>query len=65
MNYFLVQRLSGGFVLASIVSACGFIAFGLEYGWYGGFVFVAYLMAVSTYLNLLGNFISYSRMIWP
>lgn len=55
MNYFLVQRLSGGFVLASIVSLCGFFAFGLEYSWFGGLVFVAYLMAISTYLNLLGN----------
>ena len=57
MNYFLVQRLSGGFVLASIVSSCGFIAFGLEYTWYGGFIFVAYLMAISTYLNLLGAYL--------
>ena len=54
MNYFLVQRLSGGFVLASIISACCSVAFGLEHSWYGGFIFVAYMMALSTYLNLLG-----------
>ncbi|KAK4995664.1 hypothetical protein LTR66_004561 [Elasticomyces elasticus] len=54
MNHFLVQRLSGGFVLSVVVSVCGFIAFGFQYSWYGGFVYVAYLMAISTYLNLLG-----------
>lgn len=54
MNHFLVQRLSGGFALAAVVSLCGFIAFGFEYSWYGGFIYVAYLMALSTYLNLLG-----------
>jgi len=55
MNHFMVQRLSGGFVLALIVSLIGLVAFGLEYSWYGGFIFAIYLMAMSTYLNLLGE----------
>lgn len=54
MNYFMVQRLSGGFVLASIVSIGGFFRFGTEYSWYAGVIFVAYIMVLSTYLNLLG-----------
>lgn len=55
MNYFLVQRLSGGFVLALLVSICGLIAFALQYSLFVGFVFVAYLIVLSTYLNLLGK----------
>ncbi|KAI9744746.1 MAG: hypothetical protein M1818_001671 [Claussenomyces sp. TS43310] len=54
MNHFMVQRLSGGFMLAALLAACGFIAFGFEYSWYAGFIFAAYLIVLSTYLNLLG-----------
>lgn len=54
MNHFLVQRLSGGFMITALLAVCGFIAFGFEYSWYGGFIFVAYLLVLSTYLNLLG-----------
>lgn len=54
MNHFMVQRLAGGFMLACLLAICGFIAFGIEYSWYAGFIFVAYLMVLSTYLNLLG-----------
>jgi len=54
MNHFMVQRLSGGIVLALILSICGFFAFGIQYSWYAGFIFAAYLMVLSTYLNLLG-----------
>lgn len=54
MNHFMVQRVSGGFIIALIFALCGFVAFGLEYSWYAGFVFAAYLVVLSTYLNILG-----------
>lgn len=54
MNYFMVHGLSGGFMLTSLLATCGFIVFGIKYSWYAGSVFVAYLMVLSTYLNLLG-----------
>lgn len=54
MNHFMVGRLAGGLMIAILLAVCGFIAFGIEYSWYGGFIFVAYLMVLSTYLNLLG-----------
>ncbi|KAM0575553.1 hypothetical protein ACHAP9_000816 [Verticillium nonalfalfae] len=54
MIYFHVQRLSGGFVLALLISIGGIIGFGLRESVGAGFVFAAYLLNVSTYLNLLG-----------
>jgi hypothetical protein len=53
MNYFMVHRLSGGFMLTLIVSFCGFFAFS-RYSWYAGFLYLAYLIILGTYLNLLG-----------
>ncbi|KAM0270259.1 hypothetical protein ACHAQH_009489 [Verticillium albo-atrum] len=54
MIYFHVQRLSGGFILALLISVFGIIGFGLRMSVSSGFVFAAYLINVSTYLNLLG-----------
>ena len=54
MNHFMVQRVSGGFIIAFTFAICGLIAFGLEYSWYAGFIFAAYVLVLSTYLNILG-----------
>lgn len=51
---FHVQRLSGGFVLAVIISVFGCIGFAVSLSVASGFVFAAYLIGISTYLNLLG-----------
>jgi hypothetical protein len=55
MIYFHVQRLSGGFVLTSVTAVVGLIAFTISHSIYTGLVFFAYLMAVATYLILLGK----------
>jgi hypothetical protein len=57
MNFFLVQRLSGGLVLAVLVSLCGLIAFSLRFSASTGAVFVAYMIVLCTYLNLLGQYL--------
>ncbi|PHH88176.1 hypothetical protein CDD83_7877 [Cordyceps sp. RAO-2017] len=54
MIYFHVQRLSGGFVLVLVVAAAGLIGFSVASSVAVGFVFVAFLIAITTYLNLLG-----------
>jgi hypothetical protein len=55
MNFFLVQRLSSGFILSVLVSLCGLLAFTLEFNSPRfAAVFVAYVIALSSYLNLLG-----------
>lgn len=54
MIYFHVQRLSGGFVIAVLISIGGIIAFGVTVSPASGFIFAAYLIGVSTYLNVLG-----------
>ncbi|KAK0386712.1 hypothetical protein NLU13_6547 [Sarocladium strictum] len=54
MIYFHVQRLSGGFVLALLVAAGGIVGFSLAYDAAVGFVFAAYVIVITTYLNLLG-----------
>ncbi|BEI94424.1 uncharacterized protein CcaverHIS019_0608830 [Cutaneotrichosporon cavernicola] len=51
---FHVQRLAGGFVLAVIISVFGCIGFAVSLSVASGFVFAAYLIGISTYLNLLG-----------
>jgi hypothetical protein len=56
MNFFFVQRLSGGLILSSLASAFGFTAFSLRYSPRIGAVFVAYLIVLCSYLNLLGKF---------
>jgi hypothetical protein len=55
MNMFLTQRLSGGFVITLLVGICGFIAFSVQLSLRAGSVFAAYLLILSTYLNLLGK----------
>jgi hypothetical protein len=55
MNFFLVQRFSGGFVLSILVALCGLIIFSLQITPRAGLVFAAYLLLLSTYLNILGN----------
>lgn len=56
MSYFLVQRFSASFILSTIVAFCGFFAFGARVGWFDGFIFLIYLYALTTFLNLLGGF---------
>jgi len=55
MTFFLVQRLSGGFVLTVVVALCGLLAISFQYSARVGAVFVAYLFMLSTYLTLLGK----------
>ncbi|QDS72759.1 hypothetical protein FKW77_004222 [Venturia effusa] len=55
MNFFLVSRLAGGFVLSLFVSAAGFLAFSIERSPRIAAVFVAYVIVLCTYLNILGN----------
>lgn len=54
MAYFHVQRLSGGFVLTLIVAAVGFAITAVQYSPLVGLVFVAYIILIATYMNLLG-----------
>lgn len=54
MTYFHVQRLSGGFILTIVVGICGLVGFTVQYSVAVGFVFVAFLVVITTYLNLLG-----------
>ncbi|KAF3906253.1 hypothetical protein ABW20_dc0102363 [Dactylellina cionopaga] len=54
MNHFFIARMVGGFMLSCVVSVCCFVAFGLQYGWYGAAIFVAYFNFLSPYLNLIG-----------
>lgn len=55
MIYFHVQRLSGGFVLTTIVGLVGFIIFTLKMDVVSGVVFFLYLVAIAMYLNILGT----------
>ncbi|KPM42671.1 hypothetical protein AK830_g3862 [Neonectria ditissima] len=54
MVYFQVQRLSGGFILTVLVSIVGLIVFAMRYTIAIGFIFVAYVVCLSTHFNLLG-----------
>ncbi|RDW73621.1 hypothetical protein BP5796_07063 [Coleophoma crateriformis] len=54
MNHFMVHSVSGGFMITLLLAVCGFFAFAREYSWYAGSLFAAYLIVLSTYLNLLG-----------
>ncbi|KAJ0136340.1 Uncharacterized protein HZ326_20640 [Fusarium oxysporum f. sp. albedinis] len=54
MVYFHVQRLSGGFILTLVVGFAGLILFSLRFSVAIGFVFVAFLVCITTYFNLLG-----------
>ncbi|KAL6866269.1 hypothetical protein ACO1O0_002376 [Amphichorda felina] len=54
MIHFHIQRLSGGFILTLIVAVCGLIGFSVEYSVPVGLVFVAYMILMATYFNLLG-----------
>lgn len=56
MIYFHVQRLSGGFVITVIVGLVGLIIFVVKVNVQTGFVFLAYLIAIAMYLNVLGKF---------
>ncbi|KAF2157779.1 glycosyltransferase family 4 protein [Myriangium duriaei CBS 260.36] len=55
MTHFFVQRMAAAFLLTTVVAIGGFIGFSLQtHNWFNGFVFVLYLYALSTFLNLLG-----------
>jgi hypothetical protein len=56
MLYFLVQRFAASFILSTIVAFCGFFAFGVRVSWFDGFIFLIYLYALTTFLNLLGGY---------
>jgi hypothetical protein len=55
MNFFLVQRISAGFVLTVAVALCALLPLSLQYSARVGAVFVAYLFVLTTYLTLLGK----------
>jgi hypothetical protein len=55
MNFFLVQRLSSGFVLSLLISIIGLVGFSIEYSLRRAAIFVAYALFLCTYLNLLGR----------
>ncbi|GAB7344908.1 hypothetical protein MBLNU457_3344t2 [Dothideomycetes sp. NU457] len=61
LTHFMVQRFSAAFVLTSVVAFCGGFAFSQQYSWYAGFIFVMYLFALTTFLNLLGVFATMHR----
>jgi hypothetical protein len=42
-------------MLTTAVAFCGFFAFGARIHWFAGFVFLIYLYALTTFLNLLGE----------
>ncbi|THX33102.1 hypothetical protein D6D10_07915 [Aureobasidium pullulans] len=65
MAHFIVQRFSAAFILTTIVAFCGFFAFGAQVSWFGGFVFLIYLYALTTFLNLLGMFATMHRLGCP
>ncbi|KAG9880485.1 glycosyltransferase family 4 protein, partial [Aureobasidium melanogenum] len=65
MSCFIVQRFSAAFVLTTIVALCGFFAFGAQVSWFDGFVFLIYLYALTTFLNLLGMFATMHRLGCP
>lgn len=51
----MIERFSAGFAITLVVAVCGFIAFAFEYNAFAGFFFALYLVALTTFLNLLGN----------
>lgn len=55
MSFFLVQRLSSGFVLSLVVAFVGFVTFSIQMSARTASVFVAYVVVLCTYLNLLGT----------
>ena len=54
MNMFMLTRLIGGVVFATIGTVVGLIVVGVMVGFYAGFIFALYLLLLSTYLFLLG-----------
>ncbi|KAK4162961.1 family 4 putative glycosyltransferase [Cladorrhinum sp. PSN259] len=54
MVFFHVQRLSGGFALTLVVAVVGTIIYGVKVSVGPAFTFFAYLVLISTYLNILG-----------
>ncbi|KAG8411014.1 hypothetical protein J3459_016736 [Metarhizium acridum] len=54
MTHFHVQRLSGGFMLTLLIAIGGFVGFTIARSVTTGLVFVAFVISVTTYLNLLG-----------
>ncbi|KAK5662693.1 hypothetical protein OQA88_8609 [Cercophora sp. LCS_1] len=54
MTHFHVQRLSGGFILTLLAGFTGTLVFFLKTTLLCALTFLAYLMLISTYLNLLG-----------
>lgn len=55
MVFFHVQRLSGGFALSLLVGVVGTIIYGVKVSIGPAFTFLAYLILISTYLNVLGE----------
>lgn len=55
MVYFHVQRLSGGFMLSLFVGVIGAVVFGIKISLTSALTFFAYLILLSTYLNVLGK----------
>jgi len=60
MNYFVVTRLLGGFIITIIFALVGFIIFGIIMGPQAGVVFFLYLIALTSYLSLLAALANYN-----
>ncbi|BFZ56046.1 hypothetical protein PYCC9005_003088 [Savitreella phatthalungensis] len=54
MLHLMTQKLSGAVALTLAVGVLAWLGIGLQAGWYAGFIFFMYLMAITTYFNILG-----------
>ncbi|KAI7265048.1 glycosyltransferase family 4 protein [Hortaea werneckii] len=60
-GFYLFNRFSAAMMLTSVVAFAGFIAFGVQYSWFAGLMFVLYLIPLSLFLTLLGIFATMHR----
>ena len=54
MNMFMLTRVIGGIVFTSVLALIALVVVGAIKGFYGGAIFLLYLMVLTTYLYLLG-----------
>ena len=65
MAHFHVQRLSGGFVLTLLIALVGFCVMAAHGSPGAGAVFVAYVIVLASYMNLLGKWHHYDPFCHP
>jgi hypothetical protein len=53
MNMFMLTRFIGGMVLTSVMAVLALVIVGVIKGFYGGAIFLLYLMVLTIYLYLL------------